>query len=153
MAHLGNGASVTAVKAASPRTPPWATPAGWPDRGHPLGDIDPSALTTILSREGIDGERLDTILNKESGLLALAGSNDITRQVVEAAQSGDERAQLALDMTSYRLMKYIGGWPWSLAARRHRSSLLVSVRTPATSASWSWTASAPWASVQRGRER
>ena len=77
--------------------------------GTRSGAIDPSALTTILSREGIDGERLDTILNKESGLLALAGSNDM-RKVVEAAQSGDERAQLALDMTSYRLIKYIGGY-------------------------------------------
>ena len=77
--------------------------------GTRSGDIDPSALTTILIREGIDGARLDTILNKESGLLALAGSNDM-RKVVEAAQSGDERAQLALDMTSYRLMKYIGGY-------------------------------------------
>ena len=77
--------------------------------GTRSGDIDPSALTTILVREGIDGARLDTILNKESGLLALAGSNDM-RKVVEAAQSGDERAQLALDMTSYRLMKYIGGY-------------------------------------------
>ena len=78
--------------------------------GTRSGDIDPSALTTILTRDPeIDAERLDTILNKESGLLALAGSNDM-RKVVESAQSGDERAQLALDMTAYRLMKYIGGY-------------------------------------------
>ena len=72
--------------------------------------MTPLALTTILTRDPeIDAERLDTILNKESGLLALAGSNDM-RKVVESAQSGDERAQLALDMTAYRLMKYIGGY-------------------------------------------
>ena len=110
VAHLGNGASVTAVKGGkSVDTSMGYTPLAGLIMGTRSGDIDPSALTTILSREGIDGERLDTILNKESGLLALAGSNDM-RKVVEAAQSGDERAQLALDMTSYRLMKYIGGY-------------------------------------------
>ena len=110
VAHLGNGASVTAVKGGkSVDTSMGYTPLAGLIMGTRSGDIDPSALTTILIREGIDGERLDTILNKESGLLALAGSNDM-RKVVEAAQSGDERAQLALDMTSYRLMKYIGGY-------------------------------------------
>ena len=110
VAHLGNGASVTAVKGGkSVDTSMGYTPLAGLIMGTRSGDIDPSALTTILIREGIDGARLDTILNKESGLLALAGSNDM-RKVVEAAQSGDERAQLALDMTSYRLMKYIGGY-------------------------------------------
>ena len=110
VAHLGNGASVTAVKdGKSVDTSMGYTPLAGLIMGTRSGDIDPSALTTILVREGIDGARLDTILNKESGLLALAGSNDM-RKVVEAAQSGDERAQLALDMTSYRLMKYIGGY-------------------------------------------
>ena len=111
VAHLGNGASVTAVKGGkSVDTSMGYTPLAGLIMGTRSGDIDPSALTTILNRDPeIDAARLDTILNKESGLLALAGSNDM-RKVVEAAQSGDERAQLALDMTSYRLMKYIGGY-------------------------------------------
>lgn len=111
VAHLGNGASVTAVKGGkSVDTSMGYTPLAGLVMGTRSGDIDPSALTTILTRDPeIDAERLDTILNKESGLLALAGSNDM-RKVVESAQSGDERAQLALDMTAYRLMKYIGGY-------------------------------------------
>lgn len=52
---------------------------------------------------------MNRILNNESGLLAIAGSNDM-RKVVEAKESGDSRAQLALDMTAYRLAKYIGGY-------------------------------------------
>jgi len=110
VAHLGNGASVTAVKGGkSVDTSMGYTPLAGLIMGTRSGDIDPSALTTILIREGIDGARLDTILNKESGLLALAGSNDM-RKVFEFAESGDERAQLALNMTAYRLMKYIGGY-------------------------------------------
>ena len=54
-------------------------------------------------------ERMDQMLNKESGLLAIAGNNDM-RAVVEAMEGGDERAKLALDMASYRLAKYIGGY-------------------------------------------
>ncbi|WP_314078139.1 acetate kinase [uncultured Rothia sp.] len=110
VAHLGNGASVTAVKGGkSVDTSMGYTPLAGLIMGTRSGDIDPSALTTILIREGIDGARLDTILNKESGLLALAGSNDM-RKVFELAESGDERAQLALNMTAYRLVKYIGGY-------------------------------------------
>lgn len=53
--------------------------------------------------------RMDQILNKESGLLAIAGNNDM-RAVEEATNSGDARAKLAIDMASYRLAKYIGGY-------------------------------------------
>ena len=73
VAHLGNGASVTAVKdGKSVDTSMGYTPLAGLIMGTRSGDIDPSALTTILVREGIDGARLDTILNKESGLLAQA---------------------------------------------------------------------------------
>ena len=111
VAHLGNGASATAVKGGkSIDTSMGYTPLAGLIMGTRSGDIDPSVLTTILQRdENIDAARLDTILNKESGLLALAGSNDM-RKVVEAAQAGDERAQLALDMTAYRVASYIGAY-------------------------------------------
>ena len=84
LAHLGNGASVTAVKGGkSVDTSMGYTPLAGLVMGTRSGDIDPSALTTILTRDPeIDAERLDTILNKESGLLALAGSNDMPGKVV-----------------------------------------------------------------------
>lgn len=111
VAHLGNGASVTAVKGGkSIDTSMGYTPLAGLIMGTRCGDIDPSVLTTILRRdEQIDAAELDTILNKKSGLLALAGSNDM-RKVEEAAANGDKGAQLALDMTAYRLAKYIGGY-------------------------------------------
>lgn len=78
--------------------------------GTRSGDIDPSALTSVMIQNPeITAEKMDTILNKQSGLLAIAGNNDM-REVVEAMEGGDERAKLALDMTSYRLAKYIGGY-------------------------------------------
>lgn len=111
VAHLGNGASVTAVQGGkSLDTSMGYTPLAGLVMGTRSGDIDPSVLTSVMTQNPeITAERMDTILNKESGLLAIAGNNDM-RAVVEAMESGDERAKLALDMTSYRLAKYIGGY-------------------------------------------
>lgn len=111
VAHLGNGASITAIQGGQCLdTSMGYTPLAGLVMGTRSGDIDPSALTSVmLQNPEIDAARMDAILNKESGLLAIAGNNDM-RTVVEAMESGDERAKLALDMTSYRLAKYIGGY-------------------------------------------
>ncbi len=111
VAHLGNGASVTAIKdGKSLDTSMGYTPLAGLVMGTRSGDLDPSALTSVLLQDkSLDAARLDSILNKESGLLAIAGSNDM-RQVVAAMEAGDEAAKLALDMASYRLAKYIGGY-------------------------------------------
>lgn len=111
VAHLGNGASITAIQGGKCLdTSMGYTPLAGLVMGTRSGDIDPSALTSVmLQNPEIDAARMDAILNKESGLLAIAGNNDM-RSVVEAMESGDERAKLALDMTSYRLAKYIGGY-------------------------------------------
>lgn len=111
IAHLGNGASITAVQGGkSLDTSMGYTPLAGLVMGTRSGDIDPSVLTALMMRDPeMTAEKLDHILNKESGLLAIAGNNDM-RAVVEAMESGDERAKLALDMTSYRLAKYIGGY-------------------------------------------
>ena len=78
--------------------------------GTRSGDIDPSVLTGILTRnKDVDAERLDEILNKESGLTAVGGTNDM-RELEQRAESGDSGAQLAMDMAAYRLAKYIGGY-------------------------------------------
>ena len=111
VAHLGNGASVTAIRGGqSVDTSMGYTPLAGLVMGTRSGDVDPSVLTSILLRnKDLDAERLDTILNKESGLKAIAGTNDM-RELVELAESGDEKARLAMDMAAYRLAKYIGGY-------------------------------------------
>lgn len=109
IAHLGNGASITAVHAgASIDTSMGFTPLEGLVMGTRSGDIDPSILL-FLSREGYSAEDLDRLLNREAGLKGLTGQNDM-RSVVESAASGDARAELALDLASYRLAKYIGGY-------------------------------------------
>ncbi|MDY6052465.1 MAG: acetate kinase [Rothia sp. (in: high G+C Gram-positive bacteria)] len=110
IAHLGNGASVTAVEGGKCLdTSMGYTPLAGLVMGTRSGDIDPSVLTNVMQRGNISPEEMDRILNKESGLLAIAGSSDM-REVESGAENGDKRAQLALDMASYRLAKYIGGY-------------------------------------------
>ncbi|WP_185173914.1 acetate/propionate family kinase [Rothia nasimurium] len=111
IAHLGNGASITAVQGGKCLdTSMGYTPLAGLVMGTRSGDIDPSVLTSIMMRDPeMTPAKMDSLLNKESGLLAIAGNNDM-RAVVEAMEAGDERAKLALDMTSYRLAKYIGAY-------------------------------------------
>lgn len=111
VAHLGNGASITAVEGGKCLdTSMGYTPLAGLVMGTRSGDLDPSIITNLMMRDPeLTPERMDQMLNKESGLLAIAGNNDM-RAVVEAMESGDDRAQLALDMASYRLAKYIGGY-------------------------------------------
>ncbi|WP_432245033.1 acetate kinase [Arthrobacter sp. G.S.26] len=109
IAHLGNGASVTAIRGGhSLDTSMGFTPLEGLVMGTRSGDLDPSILV-FLGRAGWTPEDLDTLLNRESGLKGLAGNNDM-RSVVDAAESGDARAATALAVTSYRLAKYIGGY-------------------------------------------
>jgi acetate kinase len=109
IAHLGNGASVTAIRGGrSVDTSMGFTPLEGLVMGTRSGDLDPSILV-FLARTGWNAEDLDSMLNRESGLKGLAGNNDM-RSVVEAAESGNARAATALAVTSYRLAKYIGGY-------------------------------------------
>lgn len=109
VAHLGNGASLTAVQGgASIDTSMGFTPLEGLVMGTRSGDLDPSILI-YLQRQGLSADEIDTMLNRESGLKALAGNNDM-RAIVDAAEAGDRHARLALDVASYRLAKYIGGY-------------------------------------------
>ncbi|WP_129656808.1 acetate/propionate family kinase [Rothia halotolerans] len=111
VAHLGNGASVTAIKGgASVDTSMGYTPLAGLVMGTRSGDVDPSVLTALMDGpDGYDAERMDRVLNNESGLLAIGGTNDM-RELVDLAENGDEKALLALRMAAYRLTKYIGGY-------------------------------------------
>ena len=107
--HLGNGASATAIQGGrSVDTSMGFTPLEGLVMGTRSGDVDPSILV-FLARQGHSADEIDELLNRESGLKALAGSNDM-RTVVEAAEAGDARAGIALDVTSYRLAKYVGAY-------------------------------------------
>lgn len=109
IAHLGNGASITAIQGgASIDTSMGFTPLEGLVMGTRSGDIDPSILI-FLQRQGLTADEIDTLLNRESGLKALFGDNDM-RAIGDAEKAGDVRAKLALDVTSYRLAKYIGGY-------------------------------------------
>jgi acetate kinase len=109
IAHLGNGASVTAIRGGqSIDTSMGFTPLEGLVMGTRSGDLDPSILV-FLGRAGWSPEDLDSMLNRQSGLKGLAGSNDM-RSVVEAAEAGDAKAAMALAVASYRLAKYIGGY-------------------------------------------
>ena len=109
IAHLGNGASVTAIRGGqSIDTSMGFTPLEGLVMGTRSGDLDPSILV-FLARAGWSPEDLDSMLNRQSGLKALAGNNDM-RSVVEAAEAGNAKAAMALAVASYRLAKYIGGY-------------------------------------------
>ncbi|GGH90744.1 acetate kinase [Arthrobacter liuii] len=117
IAHLGNGASVTAIRGGrSVDTSMGFTPLEGLVMGTRSGDLDPSILV-FLGRAGWSPEDIDTMLNRESGLKGLAGNNDM-RSVVEASESGDDKATMALAVASYRLAKYIGGYHVAVGGAR-----------------------------------
>ncbi len=109
VAHLGNGASITAVSGGkSIDTSMGFTPLEGLVMGTRSGDIDPSILL-FLAREGYSTEDLDQLLNRNSGLKGMTGTNDM-RSTQEAADDGDEQAAIALKVAAYRLAKYIGAY-------------------------------------------
>jgi acetate kinase len=115
VAHLGNGASITAVAGGrSMDTSMGLTPLEGLVMGTRAGDVDPGALLYLMREMGLTPEDVDRILNKESGLLGVSGVSNDMRDVLEAAERGDERAGLALDIYCYRLRKYIGAYAAAL---------------------------------------
>lgn len=110
VAHLGNGASITAVRGGrSVETSMGLTPLEGLVMGTRSGDIDP-AVTFHLGRvAGMGVEELDNLLNRRSGMLGLTGSSDL-RDVHDRVAAGDEDARLGLDVYCHRLKKYIGAY-------------------------------------------
>ncbi|UFU05670.1 acetate/propionate family kinase [Ruania halotolerans] len=108
--HLGNGASATAVaNGNSVDTSMGLTPLEGLVMGTRTGDIDPAVVFHLARTAGMDIDAIDTIMNRRSGLLGLAGSNDM-RDVEAGVDAGDENARLALEVYCYRLRKYIGAY-------------------------------------------
>ncbi|MDT8901233.1 acetate/propionate family kinase [Anaeroselena agilis] len=109
--HLGNGASIAAVKhGKSVDTSMGFTPLEGLVMGTRCGEIDPAIITYLMKKEGLTPDQIDTYLNKKSGVLGLSGISSDFRDIEEAANEGNERAQLALDVFAYKVRKYIGGY-------------------------------------------
>ncbi|NJD57604.1 MAG: acetate kinase [Nitrospirae bacterium] len=108
--HLGNGASATAIKQGkSIDTSMGLTPLEGLIMGTRCGDLDPAVHFYLARKTGRAVEEVEGILNKESGLRGICGSNDM-REIQERAQKGDARAELAVEMFCYRVKKYIGSY-------------------------------------------
>ncbi|MBQ0085384.1 MAG: acetate kinase [Prevotella sp.] len=109
--HIGNGGSLAAVKFGKCMdTSMGLTPLEGLMMGTRSGDIDGGAITFIAEKEHLDLKGISTLLNKKSGLLGISGLSSDMRDVTDAANNGDKKAQLALDMYFYRIKKYIGAY-------------------------------------------
>ena len=76
--------------------------------GTRSGDIDPAILPFVMDKLNIDAKKMDAILNKESGVLGVSGVSSDFRDLEKAANEGNERAILAMDMFIYAIKRYIG---------------------------------------------
>lgn len=109
--HLGNGGSITAIcNGKSVDTSMGFTPLEGVVMGTRCGDIDAGIVTFIQEKEGLDAAGINSVLNKKSGFLGIYGKSSDARDIEDAAAKGDHRAQLALDMLYYRVLKYIGAY-------------------------------------------
>ena len=109
--HLGNGASITAVKGGvSVDTSMGLTPVEGLIMGTRTGDLDLGVLLYIMQKEGIDYLNANTLINKHSGMLGITGVSSDMREIETAARQKDERAILGLEMYCYRIKKYLGAY-------------------------------------------
>ena len=108
--HLGNGASMAAVeKGNSIDTTMGMTPLAGLVMGTRSGDVDPALPFFLADHLGMSLKEIDTILNKKSGLKGMCGSNDM-REVLDKKNRGDKQAEIALQVYTYRIKKYIGAY-------------------------------------------
>jgi acetate kinase len=111
IAHIGNGASICAVKnGVSVDTSMGLTPLEGLVMGTRSGDIDPAIPFYMMNQEGSSPDELERTLNKKSGVLGITEEFVDRRDIEIAASEGNKRAQLAIDVESYRIRKYIGAY-------------------------------------------
>lgn len=109
--HLGNGSSISAsIGGKCVDTSMGLTPLEGLAMGTRSGDLDPAVLQFIMNHEHIDINEMLNILNKKSGVLGLSGVSSDFRDLGAAAEAGNHRAQVALDVFKYRVIKYIGSY-------------------------------------------
>ncbi|MCR3922008.1 MAG: acetate kinase [Firmicutes bacterium] len=109
--HLGNGASIAAVKnGIAVDTSMGFTPLEGLVMGTRSGNVDPAIIPYLMEKEGLSVEEVNTLLNKESGVLGLSGLSSDFRDLIIAEKQGNTRAAMALDVFAYNVVKYIGAY-------------------------------------------
>ena len=109
--HIGNGGSITAIKdGKSVDTSMGLTPTEGLMMGTRVGDVDPGALVYLMERADLDAKHLQTVINKESGVLGVSGISNDMRDIEAGIAAGNELAKLAMEMYEYRILKYIGAY-------------------------------------------
>ncbi len=109
--HLGNGASIAAIEGGkSIDTSMGFTPLAGVTMGTRSGNIDPALIPYIMDKTNQDANQVLETLNKRSGLLGVSGFSSDLRDIVNKAEEGNARAQLALDVFTSRIHKYIGSY-------------------------------------------
>ncbi|HEX8173659.1 MAG TPA: acetate kinase [Pyrinomonadaceae bacterium] len=110
--HLGNGCSAAAIKGGdSIDTSMGLTPLEGLVMGTRSGDIDPAIVDFVSAKEGLSPQEVETLLNKQSGLIGISGlTNDMRELLAEAVENNDRRARLAIEIFCYRAKKYIGAY-------------------------------------------
>ena len=107
--HLGNGSSITAIKnGQSVDTSMGLTPLQGVVMGTRSGDLDPTVVQFLCSHKKQSVDEVLNYLNKECGLLGVSGVSSDHREVTKAAEKGNKRAELALDLLAYSVKKYVG---------------------------------------------
>lgn len=109
--HLGNGSSISAsIGGKCVDTSMGLTPLEGLIMGTRSGDVDPAVVQFIANKENKTVDEVLNLLNKKSGVLGISGISSDFRDLSAAAEQGNEKAQLALDMFIYRVKKYIGSY-------------------------------------------
>ncbi len=109
--HLGNGSSITAVEGGKAvDTSMGFTPQEGILMGTRSGSIDPTIIPYLMKTEGMNADEVEDLLNRRSGLLGVSGISNDARNVTEAAEAGNDRARLALDILVHGIKKHIGGY-------------------------------------------
>jgi acetate kinase len=110
--HLGNGCSAAAIRNGnSIDTSMGLTPLEGLVMGTRSGDLDPAIIDFIATKEGLSSGEVETLLNKQSGLLGISGlTSDMRELLAEAEEENDRRALLAIEIFCYRVRKYIGAY-------------------------------------------
>jgi acetate kinase len=109
--HLGNGSSISAVKDGKCQdTSMGFTPLEGLVMGTRSGDIDPAAVEYMRAKLGLTAEEVVNYLNKKCGILGVSELSSDLRDLTAAANDGNEKARLALEMLAYRVKKYVGSY-------------------------------------------